>query len=115
MTKQIKDKITNKITIGLPMDINEDIYDVLKSQNYITDNFKRCHQFNYGLRNYIALYPYKIYENEEEFNEVCVEIQKILIDNVRFTYKYKKDMMVNIYRFPKVPLKRCVVFIEDSD
>ena len=115
MPKQIKDKITNKLTISVPSDFDEEKYEVFKTHNYIISNFRRIHQFNYGIREYIALYPTKTYENEDEFFEVCIEIQKVLIDNVKYTYKYKNHMMEKFYKFPKNQLKRCVVFIEDSD
>ena len=115
MPKQIKDKITNKITISVPSDFDEETYQVFKTHNNIINNFKRIHQFNYGIREYIALYPIKIYDNEDEFFEVCEAIQKISLNDVKFTYKYKSNTMEYLFKFPKIKMIKHVEFIENSD
>lgn len=115
MPKQIKDKITNKITISVPSDFDEVQYETIKHHHYITGNFKKSHKFNYGIREYIALYPIKIYDNEDEFFEVCEAIQKISLNDVKFTYKYKSNTMEYLFKFPKIKMKKHVEFIEDSD
>ena len=115
MPKQIKEKITNKITISVPSDFDEEKYQIFKTHNYIINNFKRIHQFNYGIREYIALYPTKTYDNEDEFFEVCEAIQKISMNDVKFTYKYKSNTMEYLFKFPKIKMKKHVEFIEDSE
>jgi len=115
MPKKIKDKATNKITIRVSSDFDEDQYKTLKTLKFINDNFKRVHQFNYGVLKYIALYPIISYNNEDEFEKVCSEIQKVLVTDVKFTYKYIDGIYDLTFKVPKVQFKKHVEFIEESD
>ena len=59
---------------------------------------------------YVVLYPLKLYENIEEFNDVCIEIQKIF--DVKFTYN--NTILDYIFKLPEITIKK-LSFIEDSD
>ena len=109
-------KEVNKITISISS--NLDIkYSCIKTHSYILEHFKKSARYHYNDKNFITLYPYKIYETEDEFFMVSNDIYSIIRscnDTTIFTYNYNNINDKNQFSLVKNENPK-FIFLPDSD